>query len=107
MQVEYKYRHTPASDEITKYVSERIGKLQKYEMKPVKVEFTFSIEGTTSCVDLHARSEDIEMHARGEGEDFFVAVDRALEKMAKQLARKKAKVQKHKAPSHRKTLKVG
>lgn len=101
MQIEFKYRHTEASQELTQYVSERIGRIGKYEMKPVRVEFTFSTDGDSKCVDVHARSEHIEMHARCEAEDFFTAIDTALDKLGRQLAKKKARVQEHKAPSHR------
>jgi ribosomal subunit interface protein len=112
MKVEFKYRHTQASEELHQYVSDRIGRLGKYEMKPVRVGFTFSTDGDSKCVDIHARSEDIEMHARCEAEDFFTAIDTALEKLGRQLAKKKARVQDHKAPSHlegpqRKGTKVG
>lgn len=89
------------SDELTSYVTDRISKLEKFEMKPVRVEITFSAEKSSSRVDVHARGEDIEMHAHCEAEDYFTAVDIALEKMARQLARKKAKVQKHKSPRYR------
>ena len=98
MRIDFKFRHTPLSDELTSYVSERTSKLEKFEMKPVRLEFTFSAEKTVRRVDIHARGEDIEMHAHCEADDFFTAVDISLEKMARQLARKKAKVQKHKAP---------
>ncbi len=101
MRIDFKFRHTPLSDELTSYVSERTIKLEKFEMKPVRVEITFSVEKTVRRVDIHARGEQIEMHSHCEADDFFTAVDIALEKMARQLARKKAKVQKHKAPSRR------
>jgi ribosomal subunit interface protein len=95
MRIDFKFRHTPLSDELTSYVSERTEKLQKFEMKPVRMEVTFSAEKTARRVDIHARGEDIEMHAHCEADDFFTAIDIALEKMARQLARKKARVQSH------------
>ena len=84
------------SDELTSYVSERIHKLEKFEMKPVRVEFTFSSEKECKRVDIHARGEHLEMHATCEADDYFTATDLALEKMARQLACKKAKTQAHK-----------
>ncbi len=97
MRIDFKFRHFSPSDELTSYVSDRVFKLQKFEMKPVRVEFTFSQEKDRKRVDIHARGQDIEMHAHCEAENFFEGVDGALDKMAKQLARKKAKVQDHKA----------
>lgn len=97
MRIDFKFRHANPSDELTSYVTDRVAKLEKFEMKPVRVEFTFSTEKDRKRVDIHARGQDIEMHAHSEADTFFEGVDRALEKMAKQLARKKAKVQAHKA----------
>ncbi|NJL24103.1 MAG: ribosome-associated translation inhibitor RaiA [Calothrix sp. SM1_5_4] len=99
MRIDFKFRHSPHSDELTGYVTERIGKLEKFEMKPVRVEFTFSSEKSCKRVDIHVRGEDIEMHAHSEADTFFEGVDHALEKIARQLARKKARVQAHKSPS--------
>lgn len=105
MRIDFKFRHTPLSDELTEYVTDRTGKLEKFEMKPVRMDVTFSAEKSARRVDLHARGEDIEMHAHCEAEDFFTAIDIAFEKMARQLARKKARTQSHTAPSGRQARK--
>lgn len=67
-------------------------------MRPVRVEFTFSLEKNVKRVDIHVRGQDIEMHAHHESEDFFTGVDVSLEKIARQLARKKAKIKNHRLP---------
>jgi putative sigma-54 modulation protein len=97
MRVDFKFRHANPSDELITYAGERVSKLEKFEMKPVRVEFTFATEKDRKRVDIHARGQDIEMHAHSEAETFFEGVDRALEKLAKQLARKKSRIQAHKA----------
>lgn len=96
MRIDFKFRHLPHSEELTAYVSDHVDKLEKYEMKPVRAEFTFSAEKNCKRVDIHIRGEDIEMHARAEAEDFFTGVDQAIQKIARQLSRKKSKVQAHK-----------
>ena len=103
MRIDFKFRHSPHSDELTNYVSERIDKLERYEMRPVRVEFTFSAEKDLRRVDIHVRGQDIEMHAHSETGDYFSGVDIALEKITRQLARKKAKIKNRKLP----TPKVG
>jgi ribosomal subunit interface protein len=95
MRIDFKFRHLPQSEELTAYVTDHIEKLTKYEMKPVRAEFTFTSEKATKRVDIHVRGEDIEMHAHAEAEDFFYGVDQAIAKIAKQLSKKKAKVQAH------------
>ncbi len=96
MRIDFKFRHLPHSDELTAYVADHIDKLEKFEMKPVRAEFTFTIEKTVKRVDIHVRGEDIEMHAHADAGDFFAGVDQAIAKIAKQLAKKKSKVQAHK-----------
>jgi putative sigma-54 modulation protein len=98
MRIDFKFRHAPHSDELTNYVNERVDKLERFEMRPVRVEFTFSAEKEVRRVDIHVRGQDIEMHAHAETEDYFSGVDIALEKIARQLARKKAKIKDRKAP---------
>ena len=99
MKIEFKFRHVPQSEELTAYIVERISKLNKFEMKPVRFEFTFSSEKTAQRVDIHVRGQDIEMHAHASGDNFFSASDDALDRIARQLSRKKAKVQDHKGPT--------
>lgn len=101
MRIDFKFRHLPHSDELTAYVADHIDKLQKYEMKPVRAEITFTHEKTSKRVDIHVRGEDIEMHAHADGEDFFHSVDQAIAKIGKQLAKKKSKVQAHKGAPHK------
>jgi putative sigma-54 modulation protein len=106
MRIDFKFRHLEPSDELTSYVSERITKLEKFEMKPVRAEFTFSVERAVRRVDVHVRGQDIEMHAHSEAEDYFQGIDMVLDKIARQLARKKSRVQAHKSKTP-KAPKVG
>lgn len=103
MRIEYKFRHSEPSIELTQYITERMHQLAKFEIKPVKVEFTFSEHKTSCRVDIHVRGDHSEMHAHALGEDFFQAVDEGLAKMARQMARHKSRVKNHKNP--RKTYK--
>lgn len=96
MRVDYKFRHISHSTDLTTYVSERLPRLEKFELKPVHIEVTFSEEKTSKRVDFHLRGDHLDMHAHGEAETFFASVDEALDKLARQLAKKKARVQAHK-----------
>ncbi len=92
MRIDFKFRHLAASDELTNYVVEKVERLQKYELKPVRLEVTFSAEKSSCTVTILVRGLSVEIHAQTEADNFFAAVDIALEKVARQLARKKAKV---------------
>jgi putative sigma-54 modulation protein len=99
MRIDFTFRHCDNNPEVMEYVSSRIAKLEKFEMKPVRVHFTFTHEKAAQRVDLHVRGEDIEMHAHCECETFFTGIDEAIDKMARQMERKKSKVQRHKGSS--------
>lgn len=89
MRQDFKFRHTPHSDELTQYAAERCHKLEKFERKPVKVEFTFTAQKQTCRVDISVRGKALELHAHHESTSFFDSVDHAIDKVARQLARKK------------------
>ncbi len=98
MRIDFKFRHCEQSEELTNYVTEKVHLLQKYELKPLRIEFTFTKERGELRVDLQVRGDHLEAHAHHSGPDdnFFVGVDQTLTKVAKQLAKKKAKIQSHK-----------
>ncbi|MGE4133238.1 MAG: ribosome-associated translation inhibitor RaiA [Bdellovibrionales bacterium] len=96
MRIDFKFRHTEHSEELTDYVNQKVQQLDKYELKPVRIEFTFAKEKERVRVDIHVRGDQLELHAHAEGDNFFHEVDQALYKIARQLSKKKAKIQSHK-----------
>lgn len=99
MRVDFKFRHIPHSEELTQYVSERIARLEKFELKPTRIEFTFFSERSCKCVDVQIRGDHLELHAHAEADTFFSSVDQALNKIARQLSKKKDLVQDHQGPA--------
>ncbi len=98
MRIDYKFRHSPQSEDLKTYVSDRLSRLEKFELKPVRVEVTFTSERTAKRVDIHVRGENLEVHAHCEAETFLEGVDVAIDKISRQMAKKKDRVQDHKAP---------
>jgi putative sigma-54 modulation protein len=96
MRIDLKFRHSEVSEQLTSYVNEHAVKLEKYELKPVRLEFTFTTEKAVERVDVHVRGKNLEFHATAESDNFFTSVDMALVKIARQLSRKKGKMQAHK-----------
>lgn len=96
MRVECKFRHCDVSEEVSEYAIDKAHNLEKFELKPARMEFTFTKEKSELRVDVHVRGDHLEVHARAVAESFFAGVDEALHKVARQLSRKKSKVQNHK-----------
>lgn len=98
MRIDFKFRHIDHNDELTAYITDRVERLEKFEHKPARIEFTFQHENADERVDIHIRGPHVEIHAHASSEDFFSAVDEALDKAVRQLERKKTKprsVKKH------------
>jgi ribosomal subunit interface protein len=84
------------NEELIQYAQSRAPKLEKFAMKPLRVEFTFAKEAEGAQVRLHVRSQDVEFHVDSTGEDFFHGVNEVVDKMVRQLGRKKSRAQSHK-----------
>jgi len=96
MRIDFKFRHCDPSAELQEYAAEKVGHLEKFELKPVRLEFTFTKEKADLRVDVHVRGDHLEVHAHATADTFTKGVDEALHKVARQLSKKKAKVQSHK-----------
>ena len=96
MRVDFKFRHCDPSPELQEYAAEKVTHLEKFELKPARLEFTFTKEKADLRVDIHVRGDHLEVHAHAQEDNFFSAVDEALHKVARQLSKYKAKVQRHK-----------
>lgn len=96
MHLKLNFKNMKNSTELTDYIEHRFAKLQKYEMKPVKCSVALRVEGDSKVVDIHAVGEQKTFHAQGVSYNFFESIDLAVDRMARQMMKKKAKVQNHK-----------
>jgi putative sigma-54 modulation protein len=96
MRIDFKFRHMDPSEELTAYTSDHLHRLEKYDQRPTRIELTFTHEGAGQRVDAHVRGKNLEIHAHHSADDFFTAVDHVLEKVERQLEKKKAKLKSHK-----------
>ena len=96
MNLNCKFNNLKPSNELTNYIEGKIERLQKYEMKPIDIIVTLKVERGVKKVDIHASGEKLVMHAQGLANNFFESIDLAMERLGKQLAKKKSKTQKHK-----------
>ncbi len=96
MRLDYQFRKMSWSDDLVDYFEERVFRLRKFQTKPVEISVTFVAGHNEHQADLHLRSGDMRLRARAFGESFYEAIDVALERMARQMARKKSRIQDHK-----------
>lgn len=96
MRIDFKFRHCDPSNELQSYATEKVTHLEKFELKPSRLEFTFTKEKSELKVDVMVRGDHLDVHATASTDNFFTSVDEALHKVARQLSKKKSKVQNHK-----------
>lgn len=98
MKIEFTFKHMTGSDALATYTTERLERLEKFEMKPTQIHCEFWVQRHESGCDLVLRSGNGQMKASGKGLDIHQAVDSAIEKLGRQLEKRKSKVQNHKKP---------
>ena len=97
MKYEYTFKHLDCSESLADYALQQISKLEKFEFKPSNAHFCFSVE------NKHEKRVDVTIHgatgvlkAHAVNEDLYVAVDSTIDKLSRQLSKKKERVQNHK-----------
>lgn len=99
MQVIVATRHGEISDRMRANLESRFAKLGKYESRLSRVEVTLSDEKNRWEVEALASVDRAEpVHARAEAGDVRSAVDRVLDRLARQLKRIRSRHREHQGP---------
>lgn len=94
MDVSFRFRQCPPSLELEQYVAERVSRLKRFEGPPLRAEITFAIEKSGCRIDVHIRGTGTDIHASVLSDNFFGAVDLALQKVGRQLEKKRDRFKK-------------
>jgi putative sigma-54 modulation protein len=92
----YNFIHMDSSTALIEFASERLGRMEKFELKPLEVRFSFSMLKHQKICDVLVAGAKSRFKAKAAGEDIYVVVEEALEKLEHQLQKRKDKVQHHK-----------
>lgn len=95
MKSEFVFKHIDHSDALVEYAEKRIEKLNKHEMKPTHARWVFSMQRHERRVDVSLHGAQINFQATATTDDLYASVDMAVDKLSKQLAKKKHRVQDH------------
>lgn len=94
----YTFKHLDHSEALVNYAMGRVQKVYKFELKPMTVNLAFSAQKHERVVEILMKGPDLRLKATGKAEDLYDAVDDAVDKICKQMAKNKSKVQYHKRP---------
>ena len=99
MQVIISARNTDLNDDVRDHIEEQFQKLSRFEPRVSRSEVTLREEGLTCVVEAVLSIDGrAPVHATAESDLFRSAIDRLVEKLAKQLKRVRARRRDHRGP---------
>jgi ribosomal subunit interface protein len=99
LRVQIAARHCDVPDSVRRRTEEQIGRLAKYDPRVGAAEVVYEEEKRTKKVEVVLsvdRSEPVV--ARGEGEEFRTALDKAVDRLSRMLKRQRDQAKSHQAP---------
>lgn len=85
MNISITFRHLESTDSIKAYVTEKVGKLQKYLRQPMTAKVTCSVEKHQQVVEVQLSSGSDHLEAKESSEDMYAAIDKVTDKLERQI----------------------
>lgn len=91
------FKNIDSSESLLDYAKDKFSKLEKYELKPVSVNMTFSAQRHRKLAEVTIIGPDVKYHAKAWSGNYYESLDKVLDKIMTQMSKVKNKRQKHKA----------
>lgn len=98
MKVEFTFKHVDVSDALMEYARERLEKIVKFELKPMDVHFTVSMQRHECIIDVSVFEGRRKFKAEAVSDDFYRSVEMCINKLWRQLSKDKRRLKGHKSP---------
>jgi putative sigma-54 modulation protein len=92
MKVSVTFRNTEGEDWQKEYVAERLDKLKKYIDNPVDARVILSVEKFRNTAEINLLANGLNINSKEEEKEMVLAVDNAIEKIERQLKKRKEKI---------------
>jgi putative sigma-54 modulation protein len=92
MKISVTFRNAEGEDWQREYVEERLKKLEKYIDNPVDARVILSVEKFRNTAEINLMANGLNINSREEEKDMHLAIDNAIEKIERQLKKRKEKV---------------
>ena len=96
MKIKCQFKSLQWSDGLVEYAHQKVVRLSKYELKPTTINVVFSAQRHEKVVEAFYVGSDAVYRAKAKSDDFYDSMDKVVEKIATQMAKRKSKVQHHK-----------
>ncbi|MBI5603986.1 MAG: ribosome-associated translation inhibitor RaiA [Deltaproteobacteria bacterium] len=104
MQISVSFRNVDPSDHLKGYAENRMARLKKYMDEPIEIYLVLSIQKFRHTADVTISANGMKIKAQEETGDLYSAIDMVLDKIEKQVKRRREKVKEHKAEGMTKGL---
>jgi putative sigma-54 modulation protein len=104
MQVSVTFRNTEAEDWFKDYANERLAKLRKFIDKPLEAHVIMTVEKFRNIAEVNLVAKGININGKEEAKDMQLAFDIVMDKIERQLVRRKEKVRNHKENSAKEAM---
>jgi putative sigma-54 modulation protein len=92
MKISVTFRNAEGENWQKEYVEERLQKLKKYIDNPVDARVILSVEKFRNTAEINLMANGLNINSKEEEKDMHLAIDNAIEKIERQLKKRKERV---------------
>jgi putative sigma-54 modulation protein len=96
MKASFTFRKMDSTDAIKQHVMNKLKRLERYEDSEVTVQVTLGVEKIHRSVELHATLHGQTFVSHEKRGDMYEAIDVCVDKLNRQISKKKSKLKHHK-----------
>ncbi len=101
MKISVTFRNTEGDDWHKEYIDQKLKKLEKYLDTPVEARVVLSVEKFRSVAEVNLMTNGQTLNAKEEAKEMGLAIDNAVEKIERQLKKRKERTRGHKTNAAR------
>ena len=96
MKISVTFRNTEGENWHKEYIDQKLKKLEKYMDNPVEARVVISVEKFRNTAEVNLMTNGQNINAKEEAKDMYLAIDNAIEKIERQLKKRKERIRGHK-----------
>jgi putative sigma-54 modulation protein len=89
MKISVTFRNKEGENWHKEYIDQRLKKLEKYLDTPVEARVVLSVEKFRNVAEVNLMTNGQNINAKEEAKDMYLAIDNAIEKIERQLKKRK------------------
>lgn len=93
----FTFRNMDSTDALREHALDKLSKLDKYLMKPATAHVIFNLDGSRHVAEITLNIKGGRYFGTETSNDMYTSIDSAVDKIRKQMSRRKEIVKEHKA----------